>query len=248
MTDTAAAAVSSDAAAQEAKMPAREVKLRRIQYGGDEAAEGRMVTLAAIGPPAVGKTTMLARIQTPEIFRSERNSTTGVDLFSIYATIKHRGKDTAVKLLLRDIAGQDKFTHMLPAFARDVDGCFVMFDSTNADTLVLALRWLTELRKSNSYAVCMLVATKIDVFESGPGKPFYTLADMQEVAAKNLCMAGFAEISSKTTKNLELAVERLAEMAYAERAASDAALVDDNRASTIRIGAAKVHEKKRCDC
>ena len=222
--------------------------LRRIKIGGEAAADGRLVTLAAIGPPGVGKTSMLARVQDPGVFSSQANSTAGVDMFSVYATLKHENKDTAVKLLMRDLAGQDKFTAMLPAFARNIDGVFVMFDSTNRDSLAPAMHWMREFRKNNTYAVCMLVATKIDLFETSEQKPFYTLDEMQQLAGDNECLAGFAEISSLSTKNLERAVNQLAELAYAERSKTDSLAMSDDRASIIVVKHARVNEKKRCDC
>lgn len=222
--------------------------LRRIEHGGEAACEGRAFTIAAIGASGVGKTSMLGRVYRPDMFISQANSTTGIDMFSVFVKLAHKGEDVVVKMLLRDIAGQEKFTSMMPAFARNIDGCFVMFDSTNRETLQPALHWLREFRKFNTYAVCMLVATKIDLFETSQVKPFYTIDDMQRLAGENDCMAGFAEISSLSTKNLDRAVNQLAEMAYAEKSKAESLVMNDNRADVIDITRAKVAAKKRCDC
>jgi GTPase SAR1 family protein len=226
-----------------------EPKLRYATFKPEQESEGRVLRLAAIGGKGIGKTTMLLRIKEPDTFRSARIGTVGVDIFHQYIYLNEKSKEVVVKLTLNDFAGEDKFQTMLPAFARDLDGCFIMFDSTDKESFEHARHWQQELRKSNDYCICMLVATKIDLCSSEETKPWYSLDEMHKCSGDLDCAAGFAEISTLTKHNLDRAVLRLSQMAY------DAKLLSEAQASgdSINIangggGGGANSANKKCAC
>jgi small GTP-binding protein len=207
--------------------------LEYIEIDGQRQAKGRQVVLVAVGPMNAGKTTLLARIHTPDEYLDDRVSTVGVDIFARHVKVQYGTQSLVVQLLMKDCAGQERFTHLVPAFCRNVHGGFIVFDSTSERSYNEAKVWLTTLRRSSSACICMLIAAKYDLYEARDteGQPLCAQwmhgRDMQREARELDCI-GLRILSAKTAQGVRAAALELAELAYAQAAENESAVLAED--------------------
>lgn len=229
-----------------------------VNYDGEAQANGRIVTLAALGAPAAGKTTMLARIHTPSEYINSRVVTIGVEFLSRYVKLRIDGKDCVVKLILKDVGGQDRFMTLVPKFCQDLDGAFIVFDSTSKESFTKTAQWAREIQQYSAHALCALVAAKYDVYSEldASSQPkceqWMDEYDMDAEALKLGCKLGFFKVSAWTEFNLVAVTKSLAEAAYlqtlqAEQTAMIGDALDIRIVSSQRTGRQQQQtEKKPC--
>jgi len=116
-----------------------------------------------IGDPTVGKTSFVRRY-VQDKFTRDYKGTVGVD-FAL-KIIKWTDKQV-VKLQLWDIAGQERFAWMTRVYFKDANGCVIMFDLSNKNSFINALKWKRDVESkcvlpNGAPIPCMLLANKCD--------------------------------------------------------------------------------------
>jgi len=116
-----------------------------------------------IGDPTVGKTSFVRRY-VQDKFTRDYKGTVGVD-FAL-KIIKWSDKQV-VKLQLWDIAGQERFAWMTRVYFKDANGCVIMFDLSNKNSFLNALKWKRDVESkcvlpNGAPIPCMLLANKCD--------------------------------------------------------------------------------------
>lgn len=127
--------------------------------------------IVLLGKEGVGKSTMMHRIRFDK-FEGSRDATIGA-AFMTYNVIDESGKIT--RLHFWDTAGNDRFTHLLPMYIRGALVIVICFsDFQDIDSIS---KYVSEASKIAPTASFVLVATKIDLFSSGP---WQDLLEVQE--------------------------------------------------------------------
>ena len=148
-----------------------------------------------VGDSGVGKTTFCVKLATG-IFKEGYKMTVGVDFYAI--ELIH--DDKLVKLILWDLAGQERFGFVRPTFYSGASGGFIAFALDLPSTLSNVPGWLEEVRQNAGEVPCILLGTKLDLAPDNPGA-------LRVV--KELGLHSYVPISSKTGENLGLAVKTL---------------------------------------
>jgi len=180
------------------------------------------VGLAAIGKMGAGKTCFLFRLLRGE-FDDKRVSTVSVDYQLKFVMSGHPEYVCPTRTVLKDTIGDSRAWHACAAHLKNVSGIFVCFDSSDPDSFDECRTWIEKLRSDNSYAECLLVGLKADLYEAQPeGQRWMDSMDMQKTARDMGCSVGFCLVSAKTNSGVAEAFVRLVDAALdAERKLSD---------------------------
>jgi small GTP-binding protein len=108
--------------------------------------EKYVVRVLTLGYTDVGKTSILLRF-TKNQFHEKYVSTIGIDFKSRPLKI---GKNTTVKVLVWDTAGQEKYKGIVKSFYNKANGIILTFDICNKDSFERLDYWVQEL-KENAY-------------------------------------------------------------------------------------------------
>jgi len=155
-----------------------------------------------IGEATVGKTSFTKRY-CYNIFNPSERLTIGVDFH--VKTIELHGKK--IKLQLWDIGGEERFRFLLPTYCLGANAAFLLYDITRPQTLDNVSEWTSIVRHKGGPIPIMLVGAKIDLEDQRKVPREYGI----QIAEKH-DMASFAEISSKTGKNVTKTFEVLTEL------------------------------------
>ena len=109
-------------------------------------SEKYVVRVLTLGYTDVGKTSILLRF-TKNQFHEKYVSTIGIDFKSRPLKI---GKNTTVKVLVWDTAGQEKYKGIVKSFYNKANGIILTFDICNKDSFERLDYWVQEL-KENAY-------------------------------------------------------------------------------------------------
>ena len=109
-------------------------------------SEKYVVRVLTLGYTDVGKTSILLRF-TKNQFHDKYVSTIGIDFKSKPLKI---GKNTTVKVLVWDTAGQEKYKGIVKSFYNKANGIILTFDITNKESFEHLDYWVQEL-KENAY-------------------------------------------------------------------------------------------------
>ncbi len=71
--------------------------------------------------------------------------------------------DTAVKLVIWDIAGQDDFAQLRKAYYQNASGAFFVYDCTRPDTISRMEEWIDALFVVTNKIPLVLVENKVDL-------------------------------------------------------------------------------------
>ena len=115
------------------------------------------------GAKDVGKSSLIARF-CDNIFKEDMKATIGVDFKRKNLTIKGSHKDISLELNIWDFAGEEKYRTLFPAYANGASAAFILFDTTNKESLADIDSWV-EIIEENAYAniIKQIIATKIDL-------------------------------------------------------------------------------------
>lgn len=178
----------------------------------DDVVSRMKITMC--GDSGVGKTAFVWRI-VKERFTTSLPSTIGVDYHQEYVDVN----GSAVQIQLQDTAGQERFAMVVSSYFRDADAVIIFFDSCDRKSYVMAATWRHRVAEENPGAVCMLVATKKDLYDEKHAKADDWLQRIKpaEHAAELDCQAGFFMTSAKTGENVYESLARITYLAWNKR-------------------------------
>lgn len=111
-----------------------------------------------VGDPAVGKTSLILRF-VEDRFDKEYKASIGVDIMSKTINIE----DKVARLVIWDIASQEKFKRFRSSFYQQANGILVVFDLTRQETLEGVDDWVQEVREHTDSIEMVLIGNKSDL-------------------------------------------------------------------------------------
>ena len=146
-----------------------------------------------LGDQYVGKSSILNRFYQDK-FEPDYQATIGLDFHSKNVEIK----GTAIRLLLYDTAGQEKFKSLIPMYIRDANIIIVVYDITNKDSFIHTEHWVNETKDlKRDDAIFVLVGNKIDLED----KRAVTSKEAENFANEKGFL--FHEVSAKTGEEVQ---------------------------------------------
>ena len=146
-----------------------------------------------LGDQYVGKSSILNRFYQDK-FEPDYQATIELDFHSKNVEIK----GTAIRLLLYDTAGQEKFKSLIPMYIRDANIIIVVYDITNKDSFIHTEHWVNETKDlKRDDAIFVLVGNKIDLED----KRTVTSKEAENFANEKGFL--FHEVSAKTGEEVQ---------------------------------------------
>jgi len=151
------------------------------------------------GSKNVGKTSLIHRC-CDNVFSLETLATIGVDFKRKSIIVKGSHKDISLELNIWDFAGEEKYRTLFPAYANGASAAFILFDTTNKESLEDIDNWVNIIEgNAHSNIVKQIIATKVDLKSE---------RKVSKKTATEFCQKydWFTEItstSSKTGENVE---------------------------------------------
>lgn len=154
-----------------------------------------------LGTSAVGKTSLVSQY-VKSIFSDKYLTSVGVKIDKKELSIDQQ----AVKLMLWDIAGEDDFTQIKPAYLRGAAAYFLVIDGTRRETLNAVFEIHEKVVANIGEVPHILLFNKADLKQEWA---------IQQEDIDGLVEKGFVclSTSAKTGENVELAFEKLARLA-----------------------------------
>lgn len=216
------------------------------------SAEDVYVKLAVIGDANVGKTTLLTRFL-HDRFDEKRRATEGIDCSSLWLKSNHPAYDRKTHLTLVDTAGQERYAAIVPQMFSGAQGIFLVFDATNEESFARVCNyWLDMVLQRNPTCVCMLVATKGDLYAQLEGKQrWMDRMDMHKQAKLLNCAGGFHVCSAKIGAHVNAMMVEMIDLAIAHETQLMQMNpgITDGRGSVINIGLGNyTDQRKVCSC
>lgn len=198
------------------------------------------IKLAVAGESGVGKTSLLSRFVNDGIEESTK-TTIGVDYLNIWLKSNHPEYNRRTHLQLIDTAGQERFNGIVSAMFSNIPGVFLVFDVTRQETFQrLCEVWRPMVARRSERALCMLVASKCDLYTS-PG--WMDEIDMHEQARLLGCEGGFHAVSSLNGRHVCAMIVQMVDLAIAK----EKELFDRVNKGVVTIGANK-RKHDSCQC
>jgi small GTP-binding protein len=166
-----------------------------------DASAGRTeLKLVTIGESGVGKTSLLQRLS-EGAFREAATPTIGVEYFSWTLVLDQE----PVRLMLWDIAGQERFYTVARSYFRDAVGAILVFDITSRPGFDALSKWVRDV-PSDAHPNCgvLLIGNKSDL----AAQRVISTAEAQEFA--KIHSIAYFETSAKDGTNVEAAIVQLA--------------------------------------
>ncbi len=159
--------------------------------------------LALLGDSAVGKTSLINQYIHRK-FDHDYHPSLGVNIVIKEMYVKE--KKTRAKMILWDIAGQEKYDLSRKAFFQGCVGALFVYDVTRATTFRnVESKWLKDLKAfGNKDAAYLLIGNKNDLKD----QKRVTTEDGQQLA-ENMEAGMFVETSAQSGKNVEQAFKTL---------------------------------------
>jgi small GTP-binding protein len=111
-----------------------------------------------VGDPAVGKTSLILKY-VENRFEREYKASIGVDF--AYKIIEIGEKVS--RLIIWDIASQERFAPYRSTFYKQTDGAMIVFDLTRPETLEAIESWMREIREHAGDIEVLLIGNKADL-------------------------------------------------------------------------------------
>lgn len=162
-----------------------------------------MFKLALLGDSAVGKTSLIDQYIHHK-FDHDYHPSLGVNIVIKEMYVKE--KNTRVKMILWDIAGQEKYDLSRKAFFQGCAGALFVYDVTRAATFKnVEFKWLKDLKAfGNKNSAYLLIGNKSDLKD----QKGVTTEDGQKLAER-MKAGGFIETSAQSGENVEQAFKTL---------------------------------------
>jgi small GTP-binding protein len=151
-----------------------------------------------VGDPAVGKTSLILRF-VEDRFDKEYKASIGVDIMSRAINIE----DKVARLVIWDIASQEKFRRFRSSFYQQANGILVVFDLTRRETLENVDGWVQEVREHTESIEMVLIGNKSDLITQRQITPDH----VQKWSARYACP--YIETSALTGDAVEGAFHKL---------------------------------------
>ncbi len=165
-----------------------------------------------IGAGGSGKTAIVNRFLTQK-FSEQYIVTIGSQFAVKTVTVNTKdGSPVIVKLLVWDLAGQQRFDFIRSSYYKGSKGALLVFDVTRKSTWKELPRWIEETENALGHRIpIVLLANKIDLEE----ERVITLEMAQEFV-KEHGLSGLLETSALTGQNIEEAFRILAQTTIEE--------------------------------
>lgn len=154
------------------------------------------IKLFVCGDPGVGKTSFCRRFALGSFDKSYK-STIGVDFYSKHQIIE----GYLIRLVIWDLAGQERFGLMRPSFYKGSSGGFVAFSLVDEKSFRNVPGWVEEVRRNLGEVPMLLIGTKSDLGIKISGDP------MEYV--RKFGFEGYINTSALTGENINEAVRSL---------------------------------------
>lgn len=230
------------------------VRAKKPKETADGSGAPNSIKVVVLGDSAVGKTALLRRFyeQDPRRKAATPETTIGVDILQLWLKTNHPHYDETTSLQLVDTAGQERFQAVAPQMFAAAHGIFFVFDSTRQATFErICNLWRPMVRERNPYCVCMLVATKFDLYETLPASQRWMDAiDMRKQAARLECDAGFHVVSAVTGQHVDAMMVQMADASIEKERLQYAAVEESHRrrdGGVVLIGN-NITVRKTCSC
>lgn len=165
-----------------------------------------MRKVVMIGPGGSGKTALVNRFLTQK-FSEEYIVTIGSQFAVKTVAIEGaNGRSIVVKMLVWDLAGQQRFDFIRGSYYRGSKGALLVFDTTRRSTWIDLPKWIKETEDALGERIpIILLANKVDLVEY---RVITSEMGMDFVREHNL--TGYLETSALTGMNVEEAFNLLA--------------------------------------
>lgn len=160
--------------------------------------------ICLLGDFAVGKTSLIRRFVEGR-FDDKYLSTIGAKIDRKQLTLQRETGLTDLTLLIWDLAGGEKFSHMVSSYYRGAAGALLVCDLTRPETLATLERYVHEFWQINPGTPLIMVGNKVDLVEARA----ITDADLDAFATPRR-LPWFTS-SAKTSENVETTFALLGE-------------------------------------
>jgi len=149
--------------------------------------------ICLLGDYAVGKTSLIRQFVEGK-FEDKYLSTIGTKISRKKINVSNA---TQLTMLIWDLAGGEKFDHMMRNYYRGAAGAIIVCDLTRPDTLSALLKYAQDFWGINAQTPLVIVGNKVDLVD----QRMITDEDLAEVATT--CQASYFVSSAKTGENVE---------------------------------------------
>jgi small GTP-binding protein len=160
-----------------------------------------------VGDPAVGKTSLMQKF-VENRFDREYKPSIGVDF--AYKNLEVGEK--VARLIVWDVASQERFTPYRSTFYQQTNGALVVFDLTRPETLEGVENWMRELKQFTGDTPVVLVGNKADLDK----KRKIRQTDVQPWIER-YGLAGYVETSAMNGRGVAEAFQTLSAAIVAKR-------------------------------
>ena len=151
-----------------------------------------ILKLSLLGDGFVGKTSLCSALEAG-VIPGTYDITVGLEIRSKEMT---NINGTNVRLVLWDLAGQERFSCVRDVFYNGTNIAAVVFDVNNRGSFYDIHQWVRELRRNENDVPMILVGNKIDL-----GQREVSKEEAEEVARKYGAL--YVETSAKTGENVQ---------------------------------------------
>ena len=165
-----------------------------------------MRKVVMIGAGGSGKTALVNRFLTQKF--SEQYIVTIGSQFAVKTVSVHdnNGHDVVVKLLVWDLAGQQRFDFIRGSYYRGSKGALLVFDTTRKSTFLELPKWIEETENALGERIpIILLANKVDLVHER-----VITTEMGKAFVEEHKLNGYLETSARNGQNVEEAFARLA--------------------------------------
>jgi small GTP-binding protein len=165
-----------------------------------------MRKVVLIGAGGSGKTALVNRFLTNK-FSEQYIVTIGSQFAVKTVTVESTtGNLVNVKLLVWDLAGQQRFDFIRSSYYKGSKGALLIFDTTRKNTFLDLSKWIEETENSLGHRIpIILLANKVDLVE----ERVISTEQCEQFAEEN-GLTGFLETSALNGQNVEAAFRMLA--------------------------------------
>ena len=164
-----------------------------------------MPKVVMIGAGGSGKTALVNRFLTQK-FSEQYIVTIGSQFAVKKVTIQNNGRSVIVKLLVWDLAGQERFDFIRESYYRGSKGALLVFDTTRKSTFIELEKWIAETENALGHRIpIILLANKVDLVEQR-----VITTEMGRTFVEENELVGYLETSALNGQNVEEAFRLLA--------------------------------------